>query len=302
MKKMILISMIALCSSQAFAGRLIDKIQERRQEKLENQIQLDESNGIVGELPITKNTLLNLAYGSSKGEMLDVYFPSVTSNKKIILMVHGGAWKIGDKRHSPVITNKVKYFGSKGYTLVSINYDLVPHVTVEQQMLEVAQALNYVQQNAQNWNADGNKVILMGHSAGAHLVSLLSTSVYLKSVKYPILGTVSLDSAAYNIPIIMQKPKHYGFYDDVFGNNQQYWKEMSPYYQINEKIKPMYLVCSTLRDDSCDQAEAFSSKAQTFGNTVYIDKETKKHEEINEQLGSDLIYTQKVESFINSLN
>jgi acetyl esterase/lipase len=217
-------------------------------------------------------------------------------------MVHGGAWKIGDKRHSPVVTNKVKYFGERGYTIVSINYDLFPKITVEQQVKEVAKALQYTQENAPKWGADGSKVVLMGHSAGAHLVSLLSTNSLLNSSKYAILGTVSLDSAAYNIPIIMQKSKHYGFYDEVFGNNPEYWKKMSPYYQINNKVKPMYLVCSTLREDSCDQADNFSLKAQSLGSTIYVDKEAKKHEEINEQLGSDLIYTQKIENFINSLN
>lgn len=302
MKKAILIGIIMTLSTQAFAGRFMDRIQERRQQKLEEQIQQEENNGFVGGLPITQNTLLNLSYGSSKGQTLDVYLPNGNSNKKIILMVHGGAWKIGDKRHSAVITNKVKYFVAKGYTFVSINYDLVPTATVEEQVYQVAKALNYVQENAKNWNADGSKVILMGHSAGAHLVSLLSTNSLLSSVRYPILGTVSLDSAAYNIPEIMEKPRHYGFYDEVFGKNEQYWEKMSPYYQINKTIKPMYLVCSTLRDDSCDQAQSFAMKSKSFANTVYIDREEKKHEEINEQLGSDLIYTQKIENFINSLN
>lgn len=302
MSKIIIGLVFSIILSNAFAGTLMERFQERRQERLENKIQKEESQGMIAGMPISNIDFLNIAYGASKGQTLDVYLPQSQSNGKIIFMVHGGAWKIGDKRHSPVIANKVKYFGSKGYTVISINYDLVPSVTVEQQVVEVAQALQYTQYHAKNWNANGAKVILMGHSAGAHLVSLLSTNQLLDSAKYPVLGTIALDSAVYNLPTIMEKPNHYGFYDDVFGNDQEYWKKMSPYYQINRKIKPMYLVCSTLREESCEQADKFAIKAKSLGNLVYVDKEAKKHEEINEHLGSDMIYTQKIEKFIESLN
>ena len=303
MNKKIIVTLLSfILLNSSFAGKLIDKFQERRQERLENKIQKEENQGIVAGMNISNRNYLDIAYGSSKKQKLDVYLPSSVSNGKIILMVHGGAWKIGDKRHDSVITNKVKYFGAKGYTIVSVNYDLVPSITVEQQVMEIAQALQYVQYHAENWSADGSKVILMGHSAGAHLVSLLSTNKLLYSAKYPILGTVSLDSAVYNLPAIMEKPNHYGFYDDVFGINQDYWKKMSPYYQIDQKIKPMYLVCSTLREESCEQANNFSIKAKSLGSLIYVDRENKKHEEINDLLGMDLIYTQKVEKFMESLN
>lgn len=303
MKKILILTTLIMTLNSAFAGRFMDRIQEKKQEMLEKKIEKDNNNGLIGGNLISNNKLLDLQYGSSNKEKLDVYFPKNQSNGKIILMVHGGAWKIGDKRHSAVVTNKVNYLSSKGYTLALINYNFIPDVTVEDQEKEVAQALVYVQNNAKNWNASGEKVILMGHSAGAHLVSLLSTNKNLLSLaKYPILGTVSLDSAAYDIYSIMNEGKHYKFYDEAFGNNQEYWKKMSPYHNVEKNMKPMYLVCSTLRDESCLQADKFVEKMKSFNNVVYVDKENKKHAEINEELGSDMTYTRKIENFIESLN
>lgn len=302
MKKTILLTMSLLITPQIFAGNLLERFQERRQERLMNKVNQEKN-----EISINKD-LLDISYGNTEKQKLDVYLPTATSNKKAILMVHGGAWEIGDKRHSNVIKNKVKYFGSKGFTIISINYDLYPDVSVEQQLVEVAKALRFTQENASKWGFNPNNVVLMGHSAGAHLVSLLSTnqSVLNQYQLYPILGTVSLDSAAYDLYSVMSQPRHYGFYDKVFGTDPNYWKKMSPTYQINTKIKPMYLVCSTQRDsnidNSCEQAEMFAQKASNYGNNFIIDREDKKHGQINDELGEDLIYTQKIEKFLNSLN
>ncbi len=307
MKKTMLTTIIFVMASQSFAGPLMERLQERRQERLMNKINQENSqnmaNGTIGN-----RNMMDISYGNTEKQKLDVYLPTVNSNKKAILMVHGGAWEIGDKRHSAVIKNKVKYFGSKGYTIISINYDLSPDVSVEQQLVEVAKALRFTQENASKWGFNPNNLVLMGHSAGAHLVSLLSTnqSVLNQYQLHPILGTVSLDSAAYDLYSVMSQHRHYGFYDKVFGTDPNYWKKMSPTYQINTKIKPMYLVCSTQRDsnidNSCEQAEMFAQKASNYGNNFIIDREDKKHGQINDELGEDLIYTQKIEKFLNSLN
>lgn len=241
------------------------------------------------------------AYGSDKKQKLDVYLPATPKNAPIFVMVHGGAWKIGDKRMERVVDNKVARWNPKGIIFVSVNYRLLPDADPLKQADDVASALAYVQEHAAEWGGDATKIVLMGHSAGAHLVDLLSSD----PTRYPNLklwlGTVSLDSAAMDIPKVMNG-KHYGFYDEAFGTDSAYWESASPQQRLSTSALPMYLVCSTERPDKpCIQAEAFVKAAKSIGVRSEVAPQAKSHKEINEELGLDNDYTHKVEEFIRSL-
>ncbi len=93
---------------------------------------------------------------------------------------------------------------SEGYAFASVNYRLVPDATVEQQAADVASALAYVIAHASELNVDPRRIVLMGHSAGAHLVALVGTDpAYLKAVglgEDAVAGVVPIDGAAYDVP------------------------------------------------------------------------------------------------------
>ncbi|UDM38501.1 alpha/beta hydrolase [Acinetobacter haemolyticus] len=117
----------------------------------------------------------------------------------------------------------------QNWVFISLNYRLVPEVSVQQQTQDIAEALIYIQKQAANWHADPKRLVLMGHSAGAHLVSLLTTRpLWLTSQPQPWRATVALDSAAYNVEIIMQT-RHARFYDQAFGNQPSNWKALLLY-------------------------------------------------------------------------
>ena len=67
----------------------------------------------------------------------------------------------------------------------------------------------------------------MGHSAGAHLAALVVSSQQYQASLKPILGTVLLDSAALNAPMIL-KVKPLPLYQDAFGNDPDYLIKTSP--------------------------------------------------------------------------
>ncbi len=78
-------------------------------------------------------------------QVMDVYFPAKVLTDQtpapLMMMVHGGAWKMGDKNHAAVVKNKLNYWTKQNWIFVSINYRLVPDVTVQQQTQDIAQAL-----------------------------------------------------------------------------------------------------------------------------------------------------------------
>src|SRR5262249_26431157 len=93
----------------------------------------------------------------------------------IIVMVHGGAWCVGDKALKSTTKNKVARWSPKGFLFVSVNYPMITDgLNALSQANEVAKAVAFVQNHARDWGGDPARVILMGHSAGAHLVSLVN--------------------------------------------------------------------------------------------------------------------------------
>ena len=108
-----------------------------------------------------------------------------------------------------------------------------------------------------------HKFVLMGHSAGGHLISLVSVKSELITQRGATLwlGTVSLDTAAYDIVKIMFADRVNRFYKKAFGESQKTWKLASPLLQLQSSVPPFLAVCSpTRKQDSCQQAEVFAEK------------------------------------------
>lgn len=248
------------------------------------------------------DTLRDLPYGPAARQRIDVYLPDQpTIGRPVLVMVHGGAWRFGDKRHRAVWQHKRDRWVAQGWVLVSVNYPLLPATPPDQQRQSLAMALQKIVQLAPGWQADPAKMVLMGHSAGAHLVSLLATT---GSESTPIAGAVLLDSAALNLPLLMSQ-RHPRLYDHAFGDDPNYWRENSAYHALDhakpDGAVPMLLVCSRKRDNSCPQASSFAAKAQQLGIRAEVLAEDLSHGDINSQLGLDSDYTQRVEEFLFSL-
>jgi arylformamidase len=247
--------------------------------------------------------LRNIAYGPDKLQAMDVYLPPQAKAAPIILMVHGGAWRFGDKRHPPVVENKVARWVPKGFIVVSVNYPMVPESDPVEQADHIARALAAVEEAAPGWGGDPARVILMGHSAGAHLVSLLNAdpSRAAKLGARPWLGTVSLDSGALDVPAIMNH-RHPRLYDEAFGEDPALWEAASPMHHLTKDGPPWLGVCSSPRRTSCSANETYAEKAQSRGVRAEVLGQALTHGEINSELGKPGAYTDAVEAFMASLD
>jgi len=185
-----------------------------------------------------------------------------------------------------------------------VNYRMLPGADPRVQADDVALALATAQRQAAAWGSDPAKFVLMGHSAGAHLVSLLDAQPARaqRAGARPWLGTVSLDSAAYDVTRIM-RADHPRLYDHAFGRDPAFWSDMSPAQQLGREAPPLLAVCSTKRrDDSCARARDFAAKAQALALRVEVLPQALGHAEINETLGVAGPYTDAVEAFMASLD
>jgi len=253
------------------------------------------------DLPEHAQVRRDLAYGSDPAQAVDVYWMDARGTARpIIVMVHGGGWRSGDKDYKGVVEGKVAHWLPRGYVFVSVNYRMLPQQGVAGQAADVARALAYVQAHAREWGGDPERVTLMGHSAGAHLVALLSADPALAARQGAQRwnATVSLDSAALDVGAVMQR-RHLGLYDDAFGSDPADWRALSPLQQLTRQAVPVLAVCSTLRPDRpCDQAREYTARAKSLGVDGEVLPEALKHGEVNKELGAEENYTAAVDRFI----
>lgn len=293
----------------AVAGPLRDLLharQEARQDAAENDMEETPGTGrALRGLPAGVKRLADQSYGPTAAHRYDVYLPQQPVGAQpmpIIFMVHGGGWARGDKAHAPVVENKIRHWVPQGVVLVSVNYPMRPDTAPEQQAREVARALAAVQGRAASWGADPGRVVLMGHSAGAHLVALLSARPEgaLAEGARPWLGTVCLDSAAFDVVRIMEG-RHFGLYDRAFGTDRDAWIAASPLHQLSRPLAPMMAVCSARRAESCQQAREFAARVPAGAPSVQVFPVDLSHGEINATLGEPGAYTDAVARFIDQL-
>ncbi|MFT4254308.1 MAG: alpha/beta hydrolase [Caulobacter sp.] len=281
----------AAVEAQPLRGRMRERMAQRlEQKRAEEERPIDLQAILPGARKLTQ------AYGPAAVQAVDVYVPPGARDAPVIVMVHGGAWKIGDKANTGSIENKLKYWLPKGYVFVSVNYRLLPEAMAYEQAQDVAQAMRWVQGHAADWGASDRRVVLMGHSAGAHIVALLSSKPDM--VGKPWAGTVVLDSAAMKISTVMQG-RHPRFYDEAFGGDPAGWAKASPMDQWTPAAVPMFVVCSTKRPDKpCDDAKAFQAQVQKAGKAMPILPQALSHADINRTLGLPSAYTQAVDGWV----
>lgn len=249
--------------------------------------------------------LQDQAYGRDPRQVMDVYIPENASDATVILMVHGGGWRRGDKANGNAVDNKIARWVNQGFVFVSINYRMRPDADPLTQADDVARALAYVQRNAGQWRANPRHVILMGHSAGAHLISLLNSDADLAKAQgaSPWLGAVAIDSGGFDIDAIMRRDRVLRLYKQAFGDDPGYWKKASPLHRLQQKQAPLLAICSTERKDQpCREARRYQDKAHSLKMRVEVLPMPLSHRQINKQLGEDSDYTRAVEAFMASLH
>lgn len=164
----------------------------------------------------------------------------------VLVLIHGGSWRTGDKRDATVAAVKSPYFTSHGIIFVSINYRLAPFVKYPGPVEDVAAALAWIDQYIGYYGGDPRQIYVMGHSAGGQLAALVATDEqYLAahSLKLEIIhGVILLDGVGLDIPALIT-PSTLPLFETAFGTDATVWKDASPLYHISPgKGIPPFLI------------------------------------------------------------
>lgn len=252
--------------------------------------------------PALSYTKQTVAYKSVSGVdpnllSLDIYhFGETGPQRPVVVYVHGGAFALGDKANN--MTNKQNLFSGLGYLLISVNYRLSPSVySTDPTRIkypthhnDVADAVQWLLTNIATYGGNPDRLALLGHSAGAQLVSLTGTSsLFLPARGIPLTrlkGVASIDTEGYDV--VARGNEGNEVYLNAFGQANTFWAEASPINQVVVgNTYPPFFIAKRGTAARIGYADAFISKLQAAG--VSVDQVTGNqydHEGINDAIGA----------------
>ena len=235
----------------------------------------------------------DLEYGDGKHERqkLDVYAPVGGSGHPVVVWIHGGGWKAGDKSQ---MQRKPRAFVEKGYVFVAPNRRFVPDTSAREVLADVAKSIRWAHDHAQQYGGDPNSIFVIGHSSGANIAALMCTDArYLEAEGLSlsvIKGCVPLDGGMYDIPAQVaaasSEPARVETYEGLFGNAESQ-RELSPITYVGpNKNLPPFLIFHIDHVFTKSQSERFAEKLREAHVPVELYyAQDKTHARLNGDIG-----------------
>lgn len=230
--------------------------------------------------PTGSRGYMNLRY--SPNGLLDVFTPvNTTSRKPVFVYIHGGGWITGSRRTCRRICAT---FAMEGYIVLNLKYSLGPKHKHPKALHDVADALIWLDGNAEKYHADLNNIFFGGSSAGAHLAAMTSCIATnprlseLTGVVYPlesskIRGNI-LVYGGYNMKTILDsdffmiRTMLRAYIGNIKCADDAIWKQISPVDHITEEFPPSFITAGE-RDHLFGQSVEFKKVLEN--KKIYIE-------------------------------
>lgn len=191
-------------------------------------------------------TMLNVSYGTNAQQKIDVYLPAnrSTTNTKVIIMIHGGAWNTGDKADFNEYVDSLKK-REPSYAIFNINYKLAntPDLFPAQEQ-DVKAAVEFIYNKRQEYQIS-DKFVLIGGSAGAHLALLqgykYSTPVKPKAI-IDFFGPTDLVAMYNNPPNPLVQPLLLSVTGSTPTTNNTLYTQSSPINFVSSQSPPTMIL------------------------------------------------------------
>lgn len=124
-------------------------------------------------LPANVDAHRDVEYGRAGDHSLklDLYLPKDVEHPPLLVWIHGGGWRAGDKRGC-----RLSFMLAEGYAVASINYRLTDVASFPAQIHDCKGAIRWLRAHAKAYGYNADRIGIGGSSAGGHLVALLGTS------------------------------------------------------------------------------------------------------------------------------
>jgi acetyl esterase/lipase len=216
------------------------------------------------------------------------------SRPPLAVFIHGGGWQKG---FPELVDNKPAWFKEHGWAFASIGYRLLPDSPVEEQARDVGRALAKLRAEAAKFGYNPDRILLFGHSAGAHLTALVSSDPqYAGNSFAAIKAAILIDGACYDVPRQIESSAWMAkrTYIPAFGEDPARQRALSPITHAGGRdVGDWLLLYTSARDDAQAQSEALAAALRRGGTLTELVKvpSTKRnplagHLEINKEFGT----------------
>jgi len=176
---------------------------------------------------------------ADRKDRLDLYVPAGAKSAPVVVSIHGGLLRQGDKSEETYVGQR---FAAAGFVTAVISYRLSPAVMHPAHAEDAAAAIAWVKRNIAGYGGDPAQLFVIGHSAGAYLAALIALDArYLAAHRLAPtdLRAVVPVSAFFYVDregVAPDRPK------DVWGTDAAIWKQASPAAHVRGDAPPMLIV------------------------------------------------------------
>ena len=196
-------------------------------------------------------TVHDARYLLASSQRLDLYLPWHEAGEPVVVFAHGGGWAGGGRRSYAHIG---MFFARCGIAFANVDYPLVPQARADAQAAAILAAARWVAGRAAIYGYAADRLVLMGHSAGAEIVSLAAVDSRLAKDRdrLNIAGVVAVSGLGYELPTKNESRKLPAYivalYRGAFGPDASHWArfDVAPPPRARE---PAFLVVHA-RDDT----------------------------------------------------
>ncbi|HEX2530230.1 MAG TPA: alpha/beta hydrolase [Burkholderiaceae bacterium] len=204
----------------------------------------------------TTPALLDVAYGDSAGERLD-FFPANRSEAPLLVFIHGGWWRSLDKSDFSFVAQA---YTRAGINVALTNYTLVPEVSIEEITQQQLNALAWLYRHADQYDFDPTRIVVAGHSAGAHLTAMLLAAVwpaYAPDLPPDLVKAGVLLSGVYDLEPV----RHAEFVNADLKLTAERVASLSPAFMPQAHAAPFVTAVGGLESDEFKRQTALLAKA-----------------------------------------
>lgn len=239
----------------------------------------------------------NIAYYTGSGadeekHRLDVYAPADGPGLPVVVFIHGGAWRFGDRDTRFDTYQKLgRKLAARGIITVVPSYRLAPEHKYPSFVQDAARAVRWVQDNIESHGGNPRRLVLMGHSAGAHIAALLAADPrWLEEAGADpahIAGVIGI-SGPYDI--VATENKMSRMVHSAFGDDPKTWRDASVGTHVGESALPPFLLAVASRDpESLHQhaLELIAAIRKTGGRVRRFEAKGRNHFSVIVRLGDE---------------
>jgi acetyl esterase/lipase len=208
------------------------------------------------------------AYGEHPRQILDVYQPTAQNGAPVVIFVHGGAYVAGDKDGAgEAYGNVALWFARQGMLGINATYPLAPAAKWPSGAKSVGAMVAWATANAMRFGGDPNRIILIGHSAGATHVAGYVFDKSLQPSGGPRIAGAVLISGRYRINFNPADPNGRNM-QAYFGDDASRYADRSPITHIRDGLPvPVFVVIAQYDNPGLDVtgAQLFSALCERDG-------------------------------------